>query len=155
MPDKSPSMELVLAKKKDLDTVLTLIQEFHEMEGIESKRTVLMNAVYPLLKKQNEFGCILVIQLDGETVGYIALCFGYSLEFGGRDAFIDELYIRKSHRGKKLSTAAIEHCKALAKPLAINALHLEVNAKADKLQALYKKNGFELRQKNKLMSCKL
>ena len=41
------------------------------------------------------------------AVGYLVLTLGYSLEYGGRDAFIDEVYIRSSYRGRGIGTAAL------------------------------------------------
>ncbi len=38
--------------------------------------------------------------LDGTAAGYAALTFGFSLEVGGRDAFIDELFLIEAARGK-------------------------------------------------------
>ena len=39
--------------------------------------------------------------LDGAgAVGYVVLCFGYSLEWLGRDAFVDEFYLREEYRGR-------------------------------------------------------
>ena len=34
--------------------------------------------------------------------GYLILTFGFSLEYGGRDAFIDEFFIAAPHRGRGL-----------------------------------------------------
>jgi len=38
--------------------------------------------------------------LDGQAAGYAATCSGFSIEFGGRDAFIDELHIAPGHRAR-------------------------------------------------------
>ncbi len=39
-----------------------------------------------------------LIRHGGQTVGYVVLTFDYGLEYGGREMFIDELYVRASHR---------------------------------------------------------
>ena len=43
-------------------------------------------AVAPLLAPDNPFGRIWLIRHDGRSIGYAAVCFGYSIEFAGRDA---------------------------------------------------------------------
>src|SRR4051794_25426270 len=38
-------------------------------------------------------GRALVIRSEGQPAGYVVLTLGYSIEFGGRTAFVDELYV--------------------------------------------------------------
>src|SRR5918996_6338733 len=40
-----------------------------------------------------------LVRLAGESVGYVVVSLGFSLESGGRDGFIDELYIAPAARG--------------------------------------------------------
>ncbi len=72
------------------------------------------------------FGNIWLLKLAEEAVGYMVLTFGFSLEFGGRDALLDELFIAEHHRGSGLGKQALlfafDHCKKAG----IRALHLEV-----------------------------
>jgi len=41
-------------------------------------------------------GRVWLIQYQGQVIGYVILTLGYSLEYGGRDAFIDEQLARQS-----------------------------------------------------------
>jgi ribosomal protein S18 acetylase RimI-like enzyme len=88
-------------------------------------------------------GRALGIWLDGTIVGYVILTFGYSLEYGGRDAFIDELFISEPFRNQGLGTAAIEFAANLCRSEAIQALHLEVDHTNPRAHALYRRAGFE------------
>ena len=55
-------------------------------------------ALTTLLRDRN-LGRVWLI-LDGEVpVGYIVICFSYSLEWLGRDAFVDEFYLLPEYRG--------------------------------------------------------
>ena len=36
------------------------------------------------------------LEAAGKAVGYAAVTFGYSLEFGGRDAFLDEFFLSET-----------------------------------------------------------
>jgi hypothetical protein len=55
--------------------------------------------VAPLLAKP-EFGFILVARSGGRIVGYLAVCLGYSIELGGKDGFVDELFVAPGSRGQ-------------------------------------------------------
>ena len=60
-------------------------------------------ALLTLLRDPN-LGRVWLI-LDGAVAaGYIVLCFGYSLEWLGRDAFVDEFFLREPYRGRGLGT---------------------------------------------------
>lgn len=154
MNDKPPIAELVLAKKNDLDTVLKLVREYHELEGIELSNSKLMNAVYPLLKKQNEHGCILFIQSESKVVGYLVLCFSYSIELGGKNASIDQFFLKREYQGKKLGKAALNACKVTAKELGLNSLTIKLHSEADRLMKIFEDSGFSTHNKYQLLSCK-
>jgi hypothetical protein len=61
--------------------------------------------------KNPAFGLAWLIPDSATAVGYTVLCFGYSLEYLGRDAFIDEFYLVESHRGR--GRGNIESCLSL------------------------------------------
>ncbi len=92
------------------------------------------------------------IELDGAVAGYMVICFGYSLEFGGRDAFVDEIYLHEPFRGKGLGREALAFMIAEAKRLGIKALHLEVDSDNAPAQKLYEALGFTPRGRFRLMS---
>jgi ribosomal protein S18 acetylase RimI-like enzyme len=71
------------------------------------------------------------------------LTLGYSLEYHGRDAIIDELYIIEEYRGQGIGTRAIELAAKESRSLGIKALHLEVERKNTNAQHFYRKIGFE------------
>jgi len=155
MTDKNTTPILSVAKKKDLDLVLKLVRAFHKAEGIDVSNSTLTNTVYPLLKKQNEHGCVLLINLGTDVIGYVALCFGYSIEFGGRDASIDELYLKNEYQGKKIARSVLADCKSLANGLGLQALHINVSSSASKLRSLYEDCGFSVRAPYATMSAQL
>ena len=100
-------------------------------------------------------GSVWAVVSEGEWIGYAAMTYGYSIEFGGRDAFIDELFIREKHRGRGIGTAVLAQLEAHAREAGICALHLEVDRHNPIARALYGKLGFKVREKFSLMSLKL
>lgn len=84
---------------------------------------------------------------DGQTaVGYVILTLGYSLEFHGRDAFVDELFIEAAHRGRGWGRRTMEFVEAQAKALGVRAIHLEVSPENSAAFELYRRAGFEDRR---------
>lgn len=83
----------------------------------------------------------------GEVAGYLAVTLGFSFEYGGRDAFIDELYIDEAHRGAGLGreavAVALDYCRAQD----VRAVHLEVEHHRESAYRLYGRMGFELHER--------
>ena len=94
------------------------------------------------LLRDPALGRVWIIAADAETIGYIVMAFDYSLEYRGRGAWVDEFFIRRSHRGQGLGTQALEFFCAQAKALGVSVVHLEVNHENRALE-LYRRNGFE------------
>lgn len=64
---------------------------------------------------------------DGETVaGYLILTIGFSMQYGGRDGFLDELFLKDAWRGKGLGRQVMGFLEAEVRRLGFHYLHLEV-----------------------------
>jgi GNAT superfamily N-acetyltransferase len=87
-------------------------------------------------------GRVWMIEAEGEPAGYAVLAFGYSLEYRGLDAFVDDLYVVPARRGRGLGRAALEAVEAAARELGVRALHLEVERENASAGALYRDRGF-------------
>jgi GNAT superfamily N-acetyltransferase len=148
-------MKLRLASLEDTGTLLPLMRAYHEFEGIDATDAERLATIEPLLAGEDNLGQVWLIETAGGTVGYIALCYGYSIEFGGRDAFLDELFIVETERGRGLGRRALERVKAEAARNGVKALHLEVARENTTAKNFYGKAGFQSRERFHLMSCRL
>jgi ribosomal protein S18 acetylase RimI-like enzyme len=83
-----------------------------------------------------------VIRVKGACAGYLVLTLGYSLEFQGRDGFIDELFLVESFRGRGVGDRVLELVENEARALGVVALHLEVERKNAAGQRFYRRNGY-------------
>jgi diamine N-acetyltransferase len=129
------------AEISDLDILHILIQEFYQIEHLTFDNNT-CEALTNLLKNQS-YGGVWLIQHQAETIGYVVLTIGYSLEFHGRDAFIDELYIRANYRGQGIGTKTLDYIQEVCLDLGIKALHLEVDRVNTKAKQLYHRFGFK------------
>ena len=111
----------------------------------ELRRTLLKQ-----LSSSNDLGRLWVIDLDGAPVGYVVLTFGYSFEYEGRDALIDELFVKEELRGRGIGRQTIDFLSEACRSLGIRALHLEVDHDNTNAQRLYRNSGFEGNQRSLL-----
>jgi ribosomal protein S18 acetylase RimI-like enzyme len=145
---------LTLAKPGDIETVLPLIAAFHAETGITQDDAARRAAVAPLLEG-SPHGAIYIAGPVRAPIGYVMISFGWSLEFGGLDGMLDEIYIRPGVRGRGIGS---EFLAALPRALAgagLRALHLEVARDNAGTRALYERMHFTAREDHILMSRKL
>ena len=81
---------------------------------------------------------------DGETVaGYLILTIGFSMQYGGRDGFLDELFLKDAYRGKGLGRQVMAFLETQVKRLGFHYLHLEVVKANERARRLYESLGWE------------
>jgi ribosomal protein S18 acetylase RimI-like enzyme len=137
-------MEIIFkeAEIKNIPEIVNMMQAFNAIDN------------YPFdaeLRKKNLLQFILTRDLGRlwmifdrtSIVGYMALTFGFSFEFKGRDAFVDELFIKEKYRSQGIGSQAIDFALRQAKPLGVKAIHLEVEKHNEKGNRLYTKKGFK------------
>src|SRR5687767_1841658 len=88
-------------------------------------------------------GALFVTCDEATVVGYVAVALGFSFEYRGREAFVDELFIAESHRGRGLGREALEVAEAYCREAGVNALHLEVEGHRENALELYRRWGFK------------
>jgi ribosomal protein S18 acetylase RimI-like enzyme len=89
------------------------------------------------------FGRVWLLCKGDLPVGYIVLTIGFSFEFHGHDAFIDELYIAVAFRRCGYGTQAVAFLEGKARELGVNAIHLEVDRGNHAAFELYRRTGYE------------
>ncbi len=136
------SLKMIPAEAADIETLVVFMRDFYEHEALQFDEPAARNALQIVMA--NAFlGRVFLLELDGKKVGYTVLTFGFSLEFHGRDAFVDELYICESHRGRGLGKQALEFLAQVCRDEGLAALHLEVERANTIAQELYRKQGFK------------
>jgi GNAT superfamily N-acetyltransferase len=148
------NVQLQRATTRHLAEVLPLVAACHACEHIDSSAGGRASAVRRLLQEPG-LGGIWRIEVDSRLAGYIALCRGFSIEFNGYDAFIDEFFLLPEFRGRGVGKSTLAQLGAQARKLDINALHLEVAHDNLAARKLYAAAGFAARDKYLLMSCTL
>lgn len=131
-----------VAEITDITILLELVKEFHETEKLAFDEKLDGNALAIFLANAS-WGQVWLIQQEDEAIGYMILTLGYSLEYRGRDAFIDEFYLRPKHRGQGIGTQMLAFTEETCRVLGVQALHLEVDFENPDAQRLYHRVGYQ------------
>ena len=120
-----------------------MVEEFYHEEQIPFDASTSRAAVQELLANPS-LGRIWLLELEGRTAGYLVAIFGFILEFGGRQVFLDELFVAPAFQRKGLGSAALQFLEEESRRCGARVLRLEVARSNSQALALYAKRGFEL-----------
>jgi diamine N-acetyltransferase len=125
----------------DCDLLVELMSEFYAEFGTPFDRRR-AHAAFSHLVAHESLGRVWLLQDHGKEVGYAVLTLGYSLEYGGCDAFLDDLFVRPANRGHGLGKLAVDVVRDACIELGVRALHLEVSRDNEPAATLYLRSGF-------------
>ena len=138
----SESIKLHTATTSDLEDILQLLTaQFHE-HGIDLPATLLRDAVAAMFEK-DDLGFFVVARAGGQAVGLAAVSFAWTLEHGGKSAWLDELYVLPEQRGRGTGTALVHETVRVAAEAGCAAVDLEVDRDHRRAEALYAREGFQ------------
>lgn len=152
-----PDITFRVAGPEAADRLVEMMIEFYEYGSIRFDRPVAEAALRQLLEDPR-LGFVWLFERGGAPIGYAVLAFGFSLELGGRDAILDELYVREPDRGAGIGRRALEVVEAACREHRVRALHLEVDETDERAQRFYAKAGYRSRladARNYLMTKRL
>ena len=95
-------MKIKKAGPSDQQTLLALMKESHEQENEAptDEWTKTKAAITQLLNDAQAGEAYLAYDDDGSLTGYIIMCRGFSLDYGGYFTWVEETYMRKSDHGR-------------------------------------------------------
>jgi GNAT superfamily N-acetyltransferase len=131
-----------IAAEADVSAVLPLMRQYYAEDGYEFDEMAARRALLDLIRDER-LGRLWVAEIES-IVGYLAVTLGFSLEYRGRDAFIDELFVEQSSRGIGLGREALAIAESYSRDAGVRALHLEVEPARKAARGLYRATGFEV-----------
>lgn len=140
-----------LAAPQDATKLLPLVVTFQQEMGFDPIEEQVESAVLPLLNG-SPHGAIWLIGPRMSPVGYICISFGWSLELGGMDGMVDEFFIRRAVRGRGMGTEALQALMHALQGSGLRALSLEVDRMDENAQSVYRRTGFEMRDRYAMMT---
>lgn len=142
---------LHLASMDDLDRLLPLVAAYHAEMAFGTDAAHQTGAVTPLLEG-SPHGAIWLVGPRRAPVGYVVISFGWSLENGGLDGTVAEIYVRPAVRGRGMGFEALNGIAKALGGTGMRALHLEVARSDARAQRFYARARFNPREDSLFMS---
>jgi ribosomal protein S18 acetylase RimI-like enzyme len=130
-----------LLSEHETPALLRLMSEFYAGQHMRFDERVARSGLEKILDDAS-LGQVCFIYHGADLAGYFVLTFCFSLEFNGKFALLDELYVREPFRGRHLGQAVIAFAESVCKQAGVRALRLEVGRENEAAQALYRSCGF-------------
>ena len=139
---------LIIRKAYPLDEplVLRMAKAFHQEDGHPLAPTG-PEAIRSLLQG-SPLGAIYLLEEEGAALGYFALCFTMSLEFGGLVVILDDLYVLPEARGRGIGSQVLAKVEAVAKEKEAVQIFLEVEKANERAFGFYQRNGWRRRDRH-------
>ena|SRR5450432_2479668 len=129
------------ASVRDIECLMPLLRAFCEHFEYRFSEPQKREDVLALFA-QPQLGRIFVVVDQSEVVGYVLLAFSFSLEYGGRTAFIDEFFIGAAGRGRGLGNKVLAFIESFCRECSIKAVLLEAEETNPRAAALYARSGY-------------
>ncbi len=126
---------------EEFSEVLDMMENFYEIDNYPFDRLRSMQNLKLFISDKN-LGRIWRIICDQMTAGYLILTFGFSFEHNGRDAFIDELFLKPEYRSRGIGKIVMKFIDNEARRLGIHIVHLEVEQHNTGGYNLYESMGY-------------
>lgn len=130
------------AKLTDQEIILDLLQKQFMEHEIECASGRLSTTIGQMLKRES-LGLFLVARDNEKVIGIAAISFAWTLEHGGKSAWLDELYILPEYREKGTGSALIDNAIDVLREEGCAAIDLEVEEDHRRAEHLYQRKGFE------------
>ena len=133
----------------DSELVIKMMQEFYSIDNYPFDLEISKKLFHQFITDE-KLGKGWLVYHENEVVGYIILTFVFSFEYQGKIAFLDELYIKETARGKGIGKHSLQFIQHQAPKLSLKIIYLEVELHNETAQKLYLANDFAI-HKRKLM----
>jgi ribosomal protein S18 acetylase RimI-like enzyme len=134
------------ATNEDVSTLVEMMREFYA-EAQYALDAEWAKSSFSTLLTDSSRGGIWIVYSDEAPAGYVVITYRFSMEFGGIDAFIDDLFVRSRYRRQGIGKAALAAAFDACDRRQILAVHVETSANNSPAVALYGRFGMRDRQR--------
>jgi GNAT superfamily N-acetyltransferase len=133
------TIDIRRAGPSDLATLLELVAEYCDVDAHTFDTATATAGVEPLLH-DDRYGTIWMAHDDDRPEGYAAVTWGWSLEIGGLDVVLDEIYVR--HRGRGTGSRLLRALELDCRHRDAKRIFLETELPNDGARRLYARHGY-------------
>jgi GNAT superfamily N-acetyltransferase len=126
----------------DLGNLLDLLENQFSENQIPFEAEAQIAALSHFLAHQ-ELGLVLIVLEEGLAVGFAVIILSWTLEHGGKSAWLDELYVLPEYRNEGLGSKLMEGVLEAVRNLGCLAVDLEVDQDHSRSERLYQRFGFQ------------
>ena len=127
------------ATPADVEQLVALMREFYAESSFPLDEAWAANAFSNLLADPS-LGAVWIVVDDKAPIGHLVLTVRFAMEFGGLIGYIDDLFVRTSHRRLGAATA-LDALMADCKRRGCKSIHVEVDPNNAAAVALYGRFG--------------
>ena len=130
-----------LCGPEDRAPLLSLVTRCHEERRIAMDDAAREAAIGPLLEG-SPLGAAYIFGPRRAPIGYVIVTFGWSVELGGMEGTLDEIFVRPSVRRRGIGGSILHDIGAALSDAGLRALHMRVDAADAPALSLGRRAGF-------------
>ena len=140
---------LVPVGPDDLGALTELVRAYHDYDQHPFDEPVIVAALRQLCAG-TPYAKAWLLSLDGRQIGYASVSYGFSIEVGGLDFFLDEFFLAEPWRGRGLGRVLLAMIEDEVRKLGGLRLCLEAELHNPRAKALYDTSGYEEHERHLL-----
>lgn len=133
-------MQIRRARSGDRAGLVELVQRFYRVDGHEFDCARVESGLLPLLRDDSRGQVWVAEDDDGGLAGYAVVTWSWSLESGGLDCILDEIYVHK--KGEGFGSLLLRRAVDEAAAIGAAAMFLETEAPNDGARRFYARHDF-------------
>lgn len=135
-------LAILRAAPADLESLLLLMRHMQNDDPwVEPFEELWVRKNLAELLCDPRYGLVYLAHDEQTPVAYLVICFDFSLEYRGKGAWIDELFVEPAYRGQGIGTRLLDLAETVSCEQGAQTLHLEVSH-GNRAIELYRRRAF-------------
>lgn len=131
---------IAIATNDDINDILNMTEVFYDELDIRFERTNSNRALKEIIGDAS-IGRVFLIKQNNNIVGYCVIGFLFSMEFGGKIAFMDEYFVKPSERCSGIGRNGLNTIIKVCQTLGLRGMRLDTHSV--RATSFYQRCGFE------------
>jgi len=130
------------ATMTEIAILTRFIQRYFAYDHLTFDRNAIRSGLKQLLKNRSIGQAFLVIS-NSKPVGYTILIDSFDLEFGGRVAFVTDLYLEPDFRRRGIGTEVLKQLEHFCRERGMKTIELQAERRNRAALSFYRRQGFQ------------